>query len=99
MPSRAHQSRGTTVARADGRRRRALGGAVFRWAPVVLVLAIFGAATASYHYDLGTRWLGAPVDTLPSKPPPPGPTFAGPLPTRPVAHPAPAGRPQAAAVR
>jgi serine-type D-Ala-D-Ala carboxypeptidase/endopeptidase (penicillin-binding protein 4) len=87
------------VARAERRVRRGLAGAVFRWAPVVLVLAIFGAAAASYHYDLGTRWLGAAPDAPPPKPAPAAPTLAGPLRVRPVARPAPAGQPAASAVR
>jgi D-alanyl-D-alanine carboxypeptidase/D-alanyl-D-alanine-endopeptidase (penicillin-binding protein 4) len=87
------------VARAERRRRRGLAGAVLRWAPILLVLAIFGAAAASYHYDLGTRWLGAAPDPQPSRPAATGPTLAGPLPARPVARPAPAARPAAAAVR
>jgi serine-type D-Ala-D-Ala carboxypeptidase/endopeptidase (penicillin-binding protein 4) len=87
------------VARAERRRRRALAGAVLRWAPIVLVLAIFGAAAASYHYDLGTRWFGAAPDPQPSTHPSSAPTLAVPLPVRPVARTAPERHPAAAAVR
>ncbi|MDX6358837.1 MAG: hypothetical protein QOH37_1891 [Nocardioidaceae bacterium] len=72
---------------------------MFRWAPIVLVLAIFGAAAASYHYDLGTRWLGAAPDVPLTRPAPAAPALAGPLPVRTVARPAPAGQPAASAVR
>jgi D-alanyl-D-alanine carboxypeptidase/D-alanyl-D-alanine-endopeptidase (penicillin-binding protein 4) len=62
------------------------------------VLAIFAAAAASYHYDLGTRWFGAPAAT-PRPPKTPVLTLPSPSPLRPVARPAPATRPAAAAVR
>jgi serine-type D-Ala-D-Ala carboxypeptidase/endopeptidase (penicillin-binding protein 4) len=87
------------VARADRRRRRGFAGAVFRWAPIVLVLAMFGAAVASYHFDVATRWFGAAPDPQPTPAPSPGPTLAGPLPARPVARPAPTAQPVAGAVR
>jgi D-alanyl-D-alanine carboxypeptidase/D-alanyl-D-alanine-endopeptidase (penicillin-binding protein 4) len=87
------------VARADRRqRRRRWARAAVGWAPVVLVLATFGAATASYHYDLGTRWFGAPA-AAPATPPAPGLTLPSPSPLRPVARPAPSSRPAAVAVR
>ena len=50
------------MARRDRRGRprgRSRGGALFRWGPIVLVLALFAGAAAAYHYDLGTRWFGA----------------------------------------
>ncbi len=87
------------MVRADRRRRRGFAGAVFRWAPIVLVLTLFGAAAASYHFDVATRWFGAAPDLQPTPPPSPGPTLAGPLPARPVARPAPTAQPAAAAVR
>jgi D-alanyl-D-alanine carboxypeptidase/D-alanyl-D-alanine-endopeptidase (penicillin-binding protein 4) len=76
-----------------------VGGALFRWVPVVVVLALFGAAAAAYHYDLGTRWFGAAPDVAPAPPPVPGLTLA-PVPTpSAVARPAPAGPLSPAAVR
>lgn len=79
--------------------RRSPGGVLFRGVPVVLVLAIFGGAAAAYHYDLGTRWFGAPPDAAPAPPPVPGITLP-PVPTpRAVARPAPAGPLSATAVR
>jgi D-alanyl-D-alanine carboxypeptidase/D-alanyl-D-alanine-endopeptidase (penicillin-binding protein 4) len=66
---------------------------------MVLVLAIFGAAAASYHYDLGTRWFGAAPEPAPTTPPPPGPTFPSPQPPRPVAGAASTAEPAASAVR
>ena len=38
--------------------RRHGTGAVGRWFPVVLVLAILAGAVAAYRFDLGHRWLG-----------------------------------------
>jgi D-alanyl-D-alanine carboxypeptidase/D-alanyl-D-alanine-endopeptidase (penicillin-binding protein 4) len=87
------------VTRADRRRRRRFGGVVVRWLPVVLVAAIFGAAAASYHYDLGTRWFGAAPESAPPLPPPPGPTFPSPPPPKPVARAVSTAPPAARAVR
>jgi D-alanyl-D-alanine carboxypeptidase/D-alanyl-D-alanine-endopeptidase (penicillin-binding protein 4) len=70
-----------------------------RWLPVVLVLAIFGAAATAYHYDLGTRWFGAAPDIPPPMPPPPGPTFAIASQPKPVAPAASTAVPVAGAVR
>jgi D-alanyl-D-alanine carboxypeptidase/D-alanyl-D-alanine-endopeptidase (penicillin-binding protein 4) len=65
---------------------------------VLLVLVLLGGAAAAYHYDLGTRWFGAPADDT-SSPPVPGLTLP-PVPTpRAVARPAPSGRPSPSAVR
>lgn len=51
-------------------------GRSLRWLPVVLVLAVLVAATATYRFDLGDRWFGlGPPDpsTDPAAvPPPPG---------------------------
>jgi serine-type D-Ala-D-Ala carboxypeptidase/endopeptidase (penicillin-binding protein 4) len=87
------------VARAERRRRRGVAGAVIRWLPIVLVLAVLGAAVASYHYDLGTRWFGAAPEPAPTIPPSAGPTFPSPAPPRPVARAASAAEPAAPAVR
>jgi D-alanyl-D-alanine carboxypeptidase/D-alanyl-D-alanine-endopeptidase (penicillin-binding protein 4) len=67
------------VARRDQRRgsHRAL-----RWLPVVLVLAILMAATATYRFDLGDRWFGlGPPDpsTDPAAVPPPDSVSLPPL--------------------
>ena len=90
------------MARRDrrGRQRgRSRGSALLRWGPIVLVLALFAGAAASYHYDLGSRWFGAAPDTSPTTAPVPGLTLA-PVPTpRVVARPAPEGRPTPSAVR
>jgi serine-type D-Ala-D-Ala carboxypeptidase/endopeptidase (penicillin-binding protein 4) len=89
------------VARADRRRGRGLAGAFVLWLPIGLVLSIFGAAAASYHYDVGTRWFGAPPEPAPtiSSAPAPAPTFPGPLAPRPVARVASTAPPAASAVR
>ncbi len=72
---------------------------LFRWGPVLLVLALFAGAAAAYHYDLGTRWFGAAPDASPTSPPVPGLTLP-PVPTpRAVARPAPAGHPSPLSVR
>ncbi|MFC6286956.1 D-alanyl-D-alanine carboxypeptidase/D-alanyl-D-alanine-endopeptidase [Nocardioides sp. GCM10027113] len=62
-----------------GRRdRRHDGGGslrrLWRWLPVVLVLALIGAAAASYRFDLGPRWFGTGVEPVSpaAVPPPPG---------------------------
>ena len=84
----------------SGRPRRPLARrALFRWGPVVLVVALLGGATTAYHYDLGSRWFGAQPDAAPTAPPVPGLTLA-PVPTpRAVARPAPSGHVAPAAVR
>ncbi len=64
----------------------------------MLVLALFGAAVASYHFDVATRWFGAAPEPQPATPSP-GPTLPTPLPARPVARPAPVAQPGVAAVR
>ena len=75
------------------------GGLPSAGCPSLLVLVLFGAAAAAYHYDLGTRWFGAAPDAAPSSPPVPGLTLP-PVPTpRAVARPAPSGRPAPSAVR
>ncbi len=90
------------MARRDRRGRprgRSVGGVLFRWGPILLVLALFAGATAAYHYDLGTRWFGAAPDAAPTAPPVPGLTLP-PVPTpRAVARPAPSGRPAPLSVR
>ena len=43
------------MGRGDRRHGR---GAVGRWFPFLLVLAILAGAAAAYRYDLGARWLG-----------------------------------------
>jgi D-alanyl-D-alanine carboxypeptidase/D-alanyl-D-alanine-endopeptidase (penicillin-binding protein 4) len=63
------------------------------------VLAIFGAAATSYHYDLGTRWFGAAPDVPPTRPPRPGPTFASASPPKVVAPAASRAEPAGPAVR
>ncbi len=35
-----------------------VGGLLYRWGPVLLVLALLASAAASYRFDLGERWLG-----------------------------------------
>lgn len=80
-------------------RDRSLGGALFRWGPVLLVLAVLAGATAAYHYDLGTRWFGAAPDAVPTSPPVPGLTLEPVPPPRAVARPAPSGHPAPASVR
>jgi len=59
------------VGRRDARHG---SGRALRWVPVVLVLAVLVAATASYRFDLGERWfgLGRPdPSTDPAAVPPP----------------------------
>ncbi len=80
-------------------RGRSVGGALFRWGPVVLVVALLAGAATAYHYDLGSRWFGAKPDAAPTAPPVAGLTLS-PVPTpRAVARPAPSGRVAPIAVR
>jgi len=55
---------------------RHFGGALFRWGPVVLVLALLAAAAATYRFGLGERLLGIepadPVDNPAQVAPPAG---------------------------
>ena len=88
------------MARRDRRGRprgRSLGGVLFRWGPIVLVLALFAGAAAAYHYDLGTRWFGAAPDAASGVPPVPGLTLP-PVPTPRAVAPAGARGPPRAAV-
>lgn len=90
------------MARRDRRARprgRSLGGAAFRWGPIILVITLFAGAAAAYHYDLGTRWFGAAPDAAPTSPPVPGLTLPPVPPARAVARPAPSGPPPPLSVR
>lgn len=90
------QPEGVVVGRGDLRHRRAAGtgrrGALARWLPVVLVLALLGGATAAWRFDLTAPWLGGeepdPRREPAAVPPPEGlevPTLPRP---EPVARPA-----------
>lgn len=54
-------------------RRHAWRGALARWLPVVLVVAVLAGAVAAYRLDLGQRWSDPPPDpaTHPAQVPPP----------------------------
>ena len=50
---------GRPTGRRGASRRTTRGGILVRWLPVVLVLALLGAAAAGYRFELGERWFGA----------------------------------------
>lgn len=75
------------MARRDRRHAPRRAGRLLRWLPVVVVLAVLGAAVASYRFELGERWLGLGSPDPTSEPaaiaPPPGldlPRLADPTP-------------------
>lgn len=76
------------MARGD---RRHLGGRIYRWGPILLVLALLGTAAAAYRFDLGERWLGIesadPVDNPAAVAPPEGLHLPEPTPAAAVADP------------
>lgn len=70
---------------------RHAGGRFLRWFPIVLVLAVLVAATASYRFELGARWFGFEDQPAQQNPaavaPPPGLSLPALVDPAPVASP------------
>ena len=73
--------------------RQHVGGRLYRWGPVLLVLLVLASAAATYRFDLGERWFGIeradPVDNPAAVAPPEGLDLPEPAPAPAVAEPLP----------